>query len=53
MPDRVVALRGSNGFEPSNCLLAASFQPHLEAGPLARGSVLFETDEPVTRIYFV
>ena len=60
MSDRVVAPRDSNGFEPSNWLLAAlpgksllSFQPHLEARPLARGSVLFEIDEPVTRVYFL
>ena len=60
MSDRVVAPRDSNGCEPSNWLLAAlpgkslsSFQAHLEAGPLARGSVLFEIDEPVTRVYLV
>ena len=30
-----------------------SLRLHLEAVPLARGSVLFDTDEPLTRIYFM
>lgn len=60
MSDREVATSDNNEFEPSNWLLAAlpgkslsSLQPHLEAGPLARGSVLFEIDEPVTRVHLV
>jgi hypothetical protein len=58
--DRVVTPRDSKGFEPHNRLLAAlpgrdfqNLQPHIEAVPLERGSVLFEVDEPVTRVYFV
>jgi CRP-like cAMP-binding protein len=50
----------SKGFESHNQLLAAlpgrdlqSLQPHIEAAPLARGSVLFEDGEPLTRVYFV
>jgi CRP-like cAMP-binding protein len=60
MSDRVVPPRDTNGFEPSNWILAAlpgkslsSLQPHIEAGPLARGSVLFEIAESVARVYFV
>jgi CRP-like cAMP-binding protein len=59
MWNRVAASRDGNRLEPSNRLLAAlpgatlsSLQPHLEAAPLARGSVLLEVDEPLTRIYF-
>ena len=52
---------GSRGLEPRNRLLAAvlsgrdllDLRLHLEAVPLARGSVLFDTDEPLTRIYFM
>jgi CRP-like cAMP-binding protein len=52
---------GSRELEPRNRLLASvlsgrdllSFRLHLEAVPLARGSVLFDTDEPLTRIYFM
>ena len=54
------APRDSKGFEPHNRLLAAlsgrdlqSLQPHIEAVPLARGSVLFEVGEPLTRVCFV
>lgn len=50
----------SSGFEVSNRLLAAlssedlsSLQVDLEPAPLAGGSVLFEVDEPLTRVYFV
>ena len=46
--------------EPLNRLLAAlpredlrSLWPHLEPVPLVRGSVLFEADELLTRVYFV
>src|SRR5918994_3589965 len=60
MPNRVAAPRDSSGLEPNNRLLAAlpgrdlqSLQPQLEAAPLASGSVLFEVDEPLTRVYFV
>ena len=54
------APRDSKGFEPHNRLLAAlsgrdlqSLEPHIEAVPLARGSVLFEAGEPLTRVCFV
>jgi hypothetical protein len=47
-------------FELHNRLLAAlpgrdlqSLQPHLEAAPLARGRVLFEGGESLTRVHFV
>jgi CRP-like cAMP-binding protein len=60
MSGRVATPRDSKGFEPHNRLLAAlpgrslqSLQPHIEAASLARGSVLFEVDEPLTRVYFV
>jgi CRP-like cAMP-binding protein len=60
MLNRVAAPKDSNGFEPHNRLLAAlsgsdlqSLQPHIEAVPLARGSVLFEVGEPLTRVCFV
>jgi CRP-like cAMP-binding protein len=60
MSKQVTAPTDSRGFEPKNQLLSAlpdwdllSLQPHLEAVPLARGSVLFEIDEPLTRLYFV
>jgi CRP-like cAMP-binding protein len=60
MSNRVAALRHGKGLNPSNRLLAAlpgkdlqSLQPHIETAPLASGSVLFEVDEPLTRIYFV
>ena len=51
----------SSGWEPRNRLLATvlsgrdflSFRPHLETAPLSRGSVLFDTDEPLTRVYFI
>ena len=56
----VAAPRDSKGFEPHNRLLAAlsgrdlqSLQPHIEAVPLARGSVLFEVGEPLPRVCFV
>jgi CRP-like cAMP-binding protein len=56
----VAALRDSQGFEPHNRLLAAlsgrdlqSLQPHIDAVPLARGSVLFEAGESLTRVCFV
>jgi CRP-like cAMP-binding protein len=60
MFNRAAAPRDSKGFEPHNRLLAAlsgsdlqSLQPHIEAVPLARGSVLFEVGEPLTRVCFV
>jgi CRP-like cAMP-binding protein len=60
MSDRVAAPRNSKGFEPHNRLLAAlsaadlqSLQPHIEAAPLARGSILFDVSELLTRVYFV
>jgi CRP-like cAMP-binding protein len=60
MLKRVAAPTDSKGFEPHNRLLAAlsggdlqSLQPHIEAVPLARGSVLFEVGEPLTRVCFV
>jgi CRP-like cAMP-binding protein len=58
--DRVATPRDSKGFEPHNQLLAAlpgrdfqNLQPHIEAAPLERGSVLFEVGESLTRVYFV
>ena len=60
MADRVARPRDCRGLEPHNRLLATlpgrdlqSVQPHLKAAPLASGSVLFEVDEPLTRVYFV
>jgi CRP-like cAMP-binding protein len=60
MPDRVAAPTDSRELEPRNRLLAAlpaeelrSIQPHLETVTLARGSILFDTDDPLTRVYFV
>jgi CRP-like cAMP-binding protein len=60
MWNRVATPRDGKGLEPHNRLLAAlpgrdlqSVQPHLEAVSLASGSVLFEVDEPLTRVYFV
>jgi CRP-like cAMP-binding protein len=60
MSGRIVTPRDSKGFKPHNRLLAAlpgrdlqSLQPHIEAAPLARGSVLFEVGESLTRVYFV
>jgi CRP-like cAMP-binding protein len=60
MSDRAATPRDSNGSQPRNWLLAAlpsedlsSLRPHLEAAPLARDTVLFELDEPLTRVYFV
>jgi CRP-like cAMP-binding protein len=60
MSNRVAAPRYGKGLNPNNRLLAAlpgrdlqSLQPHIETTPLASGSVLFEVDEPLTRIYFV
>jgi CRP-like cAMP-binding protein len=60
MSIRVATPRDSKGFEPHNRMLAAlpgrdlqSLQPHIEAAPLARGSVLFEVGEPLTHVYFV
>jgi CRP-like cAMP-binding protein len=45
---------------PRNRLLAAlpggdllSLQPHLEAVPLTPGSILFDVDEPLERVYFI
>jgi CRP-like cAMP-binding protein len=60
MLNGVAPPRDSKGFEPHNRLLAAlsgrdlqGLQPHIEAAPLVRGSVLFEVGEPLTRVYFV
>jgi CRP-like cAMP-binding protein len=61
MSIRVPASMGSGRLEPRNRLLATvlsgrdflSLEPHLEAVPLARGSVLLDTDEPLTRVYFI
>lgn len=60
MSNRVAAPTEKRGFEPRNQLLAAlpggdllSLQPHLEVVPLARGSVLFDVDQPLTRVYFM
>ena len=47
-------------FGPRNRLLAAllpedlvSLRPHLERVPLVDGRILFEANEPITRVYFV
>jgi hypothetical protein len=47
-------------FGPRNRLLAAllpedlvSFRTHLERVPLVDGRILFEANEPITRVYFV
>jgi CRP-like cAMP-binding protein len=60
MSNRVAASTERRGFKPRNRLLAAlpggdlaSLQPYLEAVPLACGSVLFDVDEPLRRLYFV
>jgi CRP-like cAMP-binding protein len=61
MSIRVPAPMPSRGLEPRNRLLGTvlsgrdflSFRPHLEATPLSRGSVLFDTDETLTRVYFI
>jgi CRP-like cAMP-binding protein len=60
MPLRIPPPTPSRRFEPRNRLLSllpardlARLAPHLETVPLARGSVLCETDEPLTRLYFV
>jgi CRP-like cAMP-binding protein len=60
MPNRLAAPTGNRIFEPSNRLLAVlpaedllSLQPHLEAVTLTRGSILFDVDDPLTRIYFI
>jgi CRP-like cAMP-binding protein len=60
MSIRVATPGDSKGFEPHNWLLAAlpardlqNLQPHIKAAPLARGSVLFEVGESLTRLYFV
>ena len=60
MSIRVPAPMESVGLEPRNQLLAvllgrdsSSLRSHLETVPLSRGSVLFDTDEPLTRLYFI
>jgi CRP-like cAMP-binding protein len=60
MSNGIAAPTGSTEFEPRNRLLAAlpaedllSLQPHLEAVTLAPGSILFDADDPLTRVYFV
>jgi CRP-like cAMP-binding protein len=60
MSNWLAAPTDSRGFEPQNRLLSAlpprdllSLQPYLEAVPLATGRVLFDTGEPLTRLYFV
>jgi CRP-like cAMP-binding protein len=60
MSIRVPAPMESRGLAPKNRLLAVLpdrdflvLRPYLEAVPLFRGSVLFDTDEPLTRLYFM
>jgi CRP-like cAMP-binding protein len=60
MSIRVPAPMESRGLEPKNRLLAVLsdrdflvLRPHLEAVPLSRGSMLFDTDEPLRRLYFM
>jgi CRP-like cAMP-binding protein len=59
MQDRVTAIHSKQG-DPLNRLLAVlpdsevlKLQPHLQAVPLAPGSVLFDTDERAERVYFL
>jgi CRP-like cAMP-binding protein len=60
MSIRVPAPMESRGLESKNRLLAVLsdrdflvLRPHLEAVSLSRGSVLFDTDEPLRRLYFM
>src|SRR5262245_39401599 len=60
MSNWIAAPMDHKQFEPRNLLLAAlptrdllSLQPHLQAVPLAGGSVISEADEPLDRVYFV
>jgi CRP-like cAMP-binding protein len=60
MLNRATTAIDSAGWEPKNRLLASlssrallSLQPHLESVSLAGESILFEADEPLTRVYFV
>jgi CRP-like cAMP-binding protein len=60
MSIRIPAPVGGRGLEPKNRLLAAlsdrdflRLQPHLEAVSLPPGSLLFDVDEPLTRLYFM
>lgn len=60
MPNRVAAPMEISSFEPKNRLLAAlperdwsNLQPHLEPVSLVGGSILYDLDEPLTRLYFV
>lgn len=60
MPNLVAQPTEGGGWESKNRLLATladgdfrKLQPHLEAVPLARGSVLYDADEPLTRVHFV
>jgi CRP-like cAMP-binding protein len=55
-----MSIRESRGLEPRNRLLALlsgrgflSLRPYLEAVSLPRGSVLFDTDERLRRLYFI
>jgi CRP-like cAMP-binding protein len=60
MPNLISPPAASGEFKPGNRLLAAlsakelqSLQPHLEAVTLARGSILFDVDDPLTCVYFI
>ena len=60
MSDCIAVPTDSRGLKPRNLLLGAlpvselsCLQPHLEAVSLARGRVIFDINEPVTRVYFV
>jgi CRP-like cAMP-binding protein len=60
MSNRVGEPTGSSAFTPKNQLLSAlrgrdfaSLQPHLDAISLTHGSVLFDADQLLTRIYFM
>jgi CRP-like cAMP-binding protein len=60
MLDRIAASMHSKEGDPLNRLLAVlpdgellKLQPHLQAVPLAPGSVLFDADQPAERVYFL
>jgi CRP-like cAMP-binding protein len=60
MLDRVAASMHSKEGDPLNRLLAVlpdgellKLHPHLQAVPLAPGSVLFDADQPAERVYFL
>jgi CRP-like cAMP-binding protein len=60
MPNLLTPPAGSGEFKPRNRVLAAlpaneilRLRPHLDPVTLARGSTLFDVDDPVTRVLFI